>query len=104
MIFTSFFDEEWSEKLENGDKPSVTFYFNNASIPSSNLYTTYTSFLNEQTKTFTTVTTNLAKDEDISMMFLTNLLPFLLISFLFSGSVAVAPESIAGEKRARNYC
>ncbi len=92
------FDEEWSEKLENGDKPSVTFYFNNASIPSSNLYTTYTSFLNEQTKTFTTVTTNLAKDEDISMMFLTNLLPFLLISFLFSGSVAVAPESIAGEK------
>ncbi len=92
------FDVDWSEKLANDEKPTVTFYFNNASIPSSNLYTTYTTFLNEQTKTFTTLTTNLAKDEDVSMLFLTNLLPFLLISFLFSGSIAVAPESIAGEK------
>lgn len=92
------FDADWSEKLENSEKPSVTFYFNNASIPSNNLYSKYTAFLNEQTKTFTTTTTNLAEDDDISMMFLTNLLPFLLISFLFTGSVAVAPESIAGEK------
>ncbi len=92
------FAADWSELLENGEKPNVTIYFNNASVPSSNLYLTYTSFLEEMTKTYTLTPTDLAAEEDISMLLLTNLLPFLLISFLFSGSIAVAPESIAGEK------
>jgi sodium transport system permease protein len=31
------------------------------------------------------------------------MLPMLLMIFMFSGCLAIAPESIAGEKRKRNH-
>lgn len=39
-----------------------------------------------------------ASKEDASIMILTMLFPFLILVFLFSGSMAVSSESIAGEK------
>ncbi len=41
---------------------------------------------------------DLAREEDITAMLFSMLLPMLLIMLLFSGCMAVAPESIAGEK------
>ena len=41
---------------------------------------------------------NLATDEDFMGQILSTMLPFMLIIFLYSGCMAVAPESIAGEK------
>ena len=41
---------------------------------------------------------NLATDEDFMGQILSAMLPFMLIIFLYSGCMAVAPESIAGEK------
>ena len=41
---------------------------------------------------------NLATDEDFMGQILSSMLPFMLIIFLYSGCMAVAPESIAGEK------
>lgn len=39
-----------------------------------------------------------ASDEDMTAMLFAMMVPFLLMIFLFSGCMAVAPESIAGEK------
>lgn len=41
---------------------------------------------------------NLATDEDFMGQILSAMLPFMLIIFLYSGCMAVAPESISGEK------
>lgn len=41
---------------------------------------------------------NLATEEDFMGQILSAMLPFMLIIFLYSGCMAVAPESIAGEK------
>ena len=41
---------------------------------------------------------NLATDEDFMGQILSGMLPFMLLIFLYSGCMAVAPESIAGEK------
>ncbi len=41
---------------------------------------------------------DLATDEDSTATYFSSMLPMLLLIFLFSGSLAVAPESIAGEK------
>ena len=43
-------------------------------------------------------TYDLASERDTSATFFAALLPMLLMIFLFSGCMAVAPESIAGEK------
>ena len=41
---------------------------------------------------------DLATSEDVSASFISSLLPLLMMIFLFSGCVGLAPESIAGEK------
>jgi sodium transport system permease protein len=41
---------------------------------------------------------NLASPTDMSIQFVTMLVPFLLITFLFTASLSIASESIAGEK------
>jgi sodium transport system permease protein len=43
-------------------------------------------------------TYDIATQEDESKMFITMILPFIMIIFLFSGCMAIATESIAGEK------
>jgi sodium transport system permease protein len=43
-------------------------------------------------------TYDLATVEDVSKMLFTMLIPFLMLIFLYSGAMAVATESIAGEK------
>lgn len=44
------------------------------------------------------VSYDLASDEDSMAAMFSSMLPMLLLMFLFSGALAVAPESIAGEK------
>ncbi|HCO62653.1 MAG TPA: ABC transporter permease, partial [Clostridiales bacterium] len=39
---------------------------------------------------------DLSNEDEAGASFLSSLLPMLLLIFLFSGSMAVAPESIAG--------
>ncbi len=92
------FDADWAQKLNDDLQPTVTFYYNEASIPSMTLLSYYNEFLTMATQPFTLEINNLAESGDVTLMIMTSLLPFLLITFLFSGSMAVAPESIAGEK------
>ena len=41
---------------------------------------------------------NLASDKDMSSMIFSMIMPLLIMIFVFSGAMSVAPESIAGEK------
>lgn len=92
------FPVDFSQQVEAGEKPEVTFHYNAASNTSSNLMGAYTDYLAKSLQTFTLIPMNHASDVDTSIQLITGLIPFLLITFLYSGAMAVAPESIAGEK------
>lgn len=108
VIFPESFDEKvFSYDVSSGEAaPSVEIFFNSSSTNSSMAYQTMTALLSS----FEAQLTNkfdvnmgggaydLATEEDMTAMIFSMLMPMLLIMLLFSGCMAVAPESIAGEK------
>ena len=91
--------------------PNVLIYSNVTNMESGNAETAVRSILSSYEETIcnkfninalTDETANeefnLATDEDFMGQILSAMLPFMLIIFLYSGCMAVAPESIAGEK------
>jgi sodium transport system permease protein len=108
VVFPEKFDEKAiSYDPITGEKaPHVEIYFNSASTNSSNAYGFMTSFLaafesamtNKFDVNMNEGTYDLATSEDITGMLFSMLMPMLLVMLLFSGCMAVAPESIAGEK------
>lgn len=80
------------------DPALVVFHYNASSMPSMTIFQLYSQKLNSVLQPFVAIPQDHSTSGDISMMIMTSLLPFLLITFLFSGAMAVAPESIAGEK------
>lgn len=92
------YDPDFQTKIDNNEKPIITFHYNASSIPSMNIYQAYSTTLNAVLQPFSVTATDHSTSGDVSMMIFTSLLPFLLITFLFTGAMAVAPESIAGEK------
>ena len=107
-------EEEAKTKLENGEVDLVVNYqkgdsgqldryevlYNSTSVESTAIYTEFVPLLSSMASTpiYHVIPTDLATAEDTSMMIINMLLPFLLLTFLFSGCMAVATESIAGEK------
>ena len=101
------FEDDFSDKLASGATPNVSIYYNSSSPESTEIYTyTYTSLLTLATNISYNFLVNMDNDlsydvatsEDISAMIITMMLPFLLLTFLFTGCVSIATESIAGEK------
>ena len=101
------FEDDFSDKLASGATPNVSIYYNSSSPESTEIYTyTYTSLLTLATNVSYNFLVNMDNDlsydvatsEDISAMIITMMLPFLLLTFLFTGCVSIATESIAGEK------
>ncbi|MDR0514100.1 MAG: ABC transporter permease subunit [Coriobacteriaceae bacterium] len=86
--------------------PSVELYFNSTRTESSNAYGTMAGILGAyKDASFPLFTVNagdqtfdLASERDTAGFLFSSLLPMLMMLFLFSGSMAVAPESISGEK------
>jgi sodium transport system permease protein len=87
--------------------PHVEIFYNSAADESGAIYQYYTGMLNAFERQISNkfdinrsvdVSYNQATAADFSRQFVTGLVPFLLIVFLFSGSQAIAVESIAGEK------
>lgn len=88
-----------------GAAPAVALYYNSASVESQTAYTTMLTLLD----TYESALANkfdvnpgggydLATEEDTAGSIFASMLPMLLMMFLFSGCMSVAPESIAGEK------
>jgi sodium transport system permease protein len=89
--------------------PNVEIYFNSADTNSAMTYQTvvaiFDSFESQLTHLFDINRTDsedqvfdLSSDEDVTGMIFSMMMPMLMMMLLFSGCMAVAPESIAGEK------
>ncbi len=85
------------------DKLAIDLAYNSAKVESQTIYTITNTMLtsvqvNPNDYLFTLANQNLATDEQTSSTFISMMLPFLLLIFLCTGVMSVAPESIAGEK------
>lgn len=100
------FPTGFENSIMAGEIPNVEIYYNTAAANSSVAYQTMTSVLDfYESAIFNAFNINagegsydLATEDDITGMMFTMLMPMLLVMLLFSGCMAVAPESIAGEK------
>jgi len=88
-----------------GDAPNVEVYYNAASPESSQAYSMFFSLLDAYEDALANkfdvnrdVSADLTTQKDAMGLTFSSMLPLLMMVFLFSGCVAVAPESIAGEK------
>ncbi|MDY0211188.1 MAG: ABC transporter permease [Acholeplasma sp.] len=102
-----FYNKMLNYTVGSGDAPMVEIYYNSTKNESSELYNYYVgslSYMESQLSNkfdinrSTDVKYDLASEDDMSIQMITALLPFLLLTFLFSGAMSVASESIAGEK------
>lgn len=87
--------------------PEVQIYYNSTSTESSDAYQAITAYLDQYEKSLANQFDinadekgeyDLATKKDITADMFSSMVPFLLLVFLYSGCMAVAPESIAGEK------
>lgn len=102
------FDENFLS--DSSTLSNVQILYNPASTASSTIYQMFTSILDSYKKTiqsqiygenfdiFTIESIASSTEEETAGQMYALILPFLIVTFLFSGVTAVAPESIAGEK------
>lgn len=108
VVFPENFAEATAAyEVSSGEKaPEVEVYYNSADTDSTTAYGMMTELLdahestmankfdvNSQEKQY-----DLATEKDTAGMIFSMLIPMLMMIFLFSGCMAVAPEAIAGEK------
>ena len=106
--FPKNFDEEVAEyKTGEGKAPQVEIFYNSARQESSAAYSMFTEILSDYETELSNkfdvnadekISYDLAAKEDMTGKMFGSMLPMLLMIFIWSGCVAVAPESIAGEK------
>ena len=109
LVFPADFDEavENYETFSGKAAPQISLYFNSASQESGNTYSILSAMLDGYESLLANkfdinnddnASYDLATEEDTSSHIIAGMLPMLLMIFLFSGCLAIAPESIAGEK------
>ena len=100
------FPKDFNEAISSPEKPEIEIYYNSVNNESSQTYQFVVNALDTYEESLANVFTlnskgetyDLASDEDMSAMIYSMMLPMLLLTFVYSGCIAVAPESIAGEK------
>lgn len=107
LIFPQDFDAQVAayQAASGTAAPSIQLYFNSASTSSQTADALLTELLNAYEDSLANKFDilngpdyDLISEADETGSFFSMLLPMLLLMFLFSGCMAVAPESIAGEK------
>lgn len=113
IIFPEDFDEKvaaYDSQTATEAAPNIEIYYNSTSTESSAAYQmmsyaldSYESALANKFDVNASIDAeenpyDLASKEDSSAQFFAMMLPMLMTMFLFSGCMAIAPESIAGEK------
>ncbi len=86
--------------------PNVEIFYNSTKTESQSAYSTVVSLLDTFESTMSNkfdinaggLQHDLASQKDVTGQMFSMLLPMLIMIFMFSGCMAVAPESIAGEK------
>lgn len=101
------FDDNFTEAVSQIGTTDIEVYYNSTVSESSEAYQVISNILDTVESSIVDVFKvnadlekqyDLCTDKDMAAFFMAMIMPMLLISFLFSGSMAVAPESIAGEK------
>lgn len=100
------FPENFDEAVALGEKPEIEIYYNSVNNESARIYQFVVNTLDSYEESLANVFTlnskgetyDLATEEDVSAMIYSMMLPMLLLMFVYSGCISVAPESIAGEK------
>ncbi len=89
-------------EVEQGEAPQVELFFNTASADSQPAYVSILAMLEgyetSLSNKFDVVEFDTAPEEAETTQVFAMMLPMLLMMFLYSGCMAAAPESIAGEK------
>lgn len=109
VVFPKDFDaqvEAYDNIMSSSFAPEVQLYYNSADTESSTMYTTVQEVLTQYEGSICNkfdinreeLDYDLATDKDSTGMFFSSMLPMLLMIFIFSGCMSIAPESIAGEK------
>lgn len=108
IIFPENFDALVAayDSAVGSEAPNIEMYYNAASTNSQSAYTTMLALLDSYEAMLSNkfdvnrgdAVYDLASDKDTAGSIFASMLPMLLMIFLFSGCMAVAPESIAGEK------
>lgn len=107
------FPEDFDNKVQTFDQmtatepaPKIELYYNSAKTESDNIHSITEEVLNTYENSLCNKfdinpgeeTYDLATDKDTTGMVFSMMLPMLLMIFIFSGCMSIAPESIAGEK------
>ena len=116
VIFPPEFDksvEGYDVFASQGQAPNIEMFYNSSENKSGSAFGQMEGLLNEYEKSISNKfdinrtakadpaqqnVYDLASSKDLSGSILSAMIPLLLIIFLYSGCLAVAPESIAGEK------
>lgn len=108
LIFPQDFDAQVAayDVSSEATAPNVEIYYNSAATESSEAYDQVTALLEAHETAIANKfdinrgsgTYDLVDAQDLAGMTFASLMPMLIMIFLFSGCMAVAPESIAGEK------
>ena len=109
VVFPENFDEVVANYApgENTIAPNVEIYFNSSDPASSGAYDRLYAMLDAYESSLSNRfdinrggqdSFDLADSKDTTGMLFSSMMPMLLMIFLFSGCMAIAPESIAGEK------
>lgn len=105
-VFPEDFDAQVASYAPGaGEAPNIELYYNSTDADSSQAHTMFTALLDGYESSLVNkfdvnrgITADLASERDTAGQIFSSLLPLLMMVFLFSGCMAVAPESIAGEK------
>lgn len=107
VCFPENFDQLTAEyEVSSGlPAPVVEVYYNSSNTDSQSAYKIMTGLLDSYEASMANKFDvnaggqyDLASEEDISAQVFSMIVPMLMMAFLFSGCMAIAPESIAGEK------
>ena len=102
LRFPTDFDQAVANNSElrtpDSELPNVEIYYNSTNNASSSVHMVVSSVLNNYARPYVVSELDQASNESIGAMIWSKLLPMLIIMMLFSGVMAIAPSSIAGEK------
>lgn len=105
-VFPADFDAQVAAYAPGaGEAPNIELYYNSTDADSSQAHAMFAALLDGYESALVNkfdvnrgVDADLATERDTAGQIFSSLLPLLMMVFLFSGCMAVAPESIAGEK------
>ena len=109
IVFPPDFDklvEAYDVKTSTGPAPNIELYYNSVEPNSQNAYMMMTSLLDSYESSLANKFDinrdvgdfDQAASEDISASIISSMMPMLLMVFLCSGCMGLAPDAIAGEK------